>query len=152
MGNSEVSSAKPTATGKWLVPTVTVLVCLVVVGIIISRRMWVYKNIHQPLQERADRMAADLKAKGVTVGEPKLLEGTKDFDQAIEIVVDGSPIRLVEFDLLQETQAKELRHIHEHHPTKVLGTDQPAEDEGPIVIIGFDKHPAKSKLLEAFHK
>jgi hypothetical protein len=152
MSNSSTNSARLRTANRWLATAAIVLACLVTAGLILGKRMWVRKNIHPVIQQRVDLMTERLQAQGATVGEPTVREDTPGIAQAVEILVNGKPITLIEFDTAQEGQAKELKHIHEDHKSKVLGTEKAAEDDGAIVIVGFEEHPSKEKVLEAFKK
>ena len=70
----------------------------------------------------------------------------------VAIDVNGKAIRLVALDVTKPKCAEEIAYIREHRTSKMLAANQPAEVEGAIVILDFDKHPDREKILEAFHK
>jgi hypothetical protein len=137
---------------RWLLLIVIAIACLATAGVIVGRRLWIHKNISPLVQRQVDLMAERLKAQQISVGEPRVVEGVKEAEQVVEIDVSGKSVSLVEFDPSKEDQAKELSRVHEEHKSKILGSEQAAEDAGSIVIIGFEDHPTKEKLLEAFRK
>jgi hypothetical protein len=152
-----MSTSNTTATARknknrWLVPVVTVLACVAVVAIIVAKRVWVHNMIHEPVQRQVNLMTERLKAQGVSVGEARVVDSPAGGEQVVEIDVSAKPITLIEFDPAQEPQAKELKHVHEDHKSGILGAEQAAEDNGSIVIIGYEKNPAKDKILDAFGK
>lgn len=131
---------------------ITGFAILIVVGIVVSLRLWVFRNIHEPLQQRAADITAALKAKGAQVGEPKLADSVPGVDQIVTLEIDGRPVRLLFFDQSNEAHTRELQRIHQEHKTKVLGADQPAEDEGSVIILDFENHPRKDEILESFRQ
>ena len=137
---------------RWIASILTVVLAVVVVGLTVGKRMWVHDNIHKGLQRHAAAITAALNEKGARVTEAHVVDGVPGVVQAVALEVDGKQIRLLEFDLSKEAQAAEVKHVHEHHSTKILGAERPAEDEGGIVIIDFEDHPRKEQLLDAFHK
>jgi hypothetical protein len=146
---SQISLAK--ARRRWIVPTLTVAIAIGVVSLIIYKRLWVHQGVHEPLQRRAAELTAALMANGLNVGEPQRADAVPGVEQVVVVDVGGRPIRLLEFDMSNDAQAKEVRHIHGAHSTTALGVEQPAEVEGAIAIIDFDKHPDKKTILDAFH-
>jgi len=137
---------------RWIVPILTIVIVIGVVNYIMSKRFWVHQNIHEPLQRRAAELTAELKAIGLNVGDPQLADGIPGTEQIVVLEIGGRPIRLLEFDMSNEVEKREVQHIHDAHSTRVLGVDQPAEVEGAVAIIDFETHPEKNAILGAFHK
>lgn len=137
---------------NWKAWLLTVVFVTAVVGVIVAKRIWVYRNIHEPLQRRAALISAELKTKGARVGEPEVLDDVRGAEQIVSLDIDGRKVRLLELDPSKSDEANELRRIHEQHTTRLFGTEQPAEDESAIVIVDFEQHPRKGEILESFHK
>ncbi len=138
--------SKPTTQRAVLV--VTSLFIILAVGWTIAWRFWVYDNVHAPLQRRAAAMTQELKAEGARVEEPQAAEKIPGVEQVIALQVDGQRVRLLQF----KSSDPELQRVHNDHTTRILGKDQPAEDEDVIVIIDFEDHPIKDRILKSFHK
>jgi hypothetical protein len=152
MSSSPTNAVAPKPKKSWLVPVATVVACIAVVAIIVAKRVWVHNMIHEPVQRQVNLMADRLKAQGVSVGEARVVDSPAGGEQVVEIDISAKPVTLIEFDPAQEPQAKELMHVHEDHKSSILGAEQAAEDNGSIVITGYDKNPAKDKILDAFGK
>jgi hypothetical protein len=138
--------------GRWLVPILTVVIASAVVYSIVSKRLWVHQNIHEPLQRIAAEMTAALKANGLDVDQPELVQQAPGAQQVVALDIAGRPIRLLEFDVSNEAGRKQVQQIRDAHSTRILGVDQPAEAEGVVAIIDFESHPSKQAILDAFHK
>jgi hypothetical protein len=123
-----------------------------VVYSIVYKRLWVHQNVHEPLQRVAAEMTAALKANGLDVGQLEIVQDVGGAQQIVAIDVAGRPIRLLEFDVSNEAERKQVQKIRDAHSTRILGVDQPAEVEGAVAIIDFESHPAKQAILDAFHK
>jgi hypothetical protein len=141
----------PPPSWRWKARILTVVLGTLVVGVIMGKRLWVAETIHVPLQQRAAAISAELRSRGVRVGEPEVVSGVTGVEQAVALDIDGQKVHLLEFDPSKDAEAAELRRVHEQHTTRVLGTEQPAEDELGIVIVDFEHHPQKEQILKSFH-
>ena len=147
--NTTPAASKPKS---WLVPLLTIVVVAGVAGLILSKRLWVQQNVHPGVQRSVAGITAALNASGAKVGEPQIVADIEGAEQVIALEINGKTIRLVELDVSKPHCAEEIAHIRQNRTTKTIGGVQPAEVEGAIIILDFDKHQDKAKILEAFHK
>jgi len=95
-------------------------------------------------------MLGVFEAAGLRVGEPRLLDEVTFVEQVMEFDVGGSPVRILEFDLSEQSQTQGLERIHRDGTTCLFGAAPSAENNGPIVIVNPERHPSKEKPPECF--
>src|SRR5262245_15442065 len=83
---------------RWQAWLLTAVFVAAVFGVIVAKRIWVYRNIHEPLQARAALISAELRAKGARVGEPEVLDDVRGAEQVVSLDIDGRKVRLLELD------------------------------------------------------
>ena len=147
--NTTPAARKP---NSWLITVLTILICGGVAYFILSKRASIHQAVHPTVQQQVAGLTAALEAKRAAVGKPQIAADIEGAEQVVAIDVNGKAIRLVALDVTKPKCAEEIAYIREHRTSKMLAANQPAEVEGAIVILDFDKHPDREKILEVFHK
>lgn len=145
-------TAVPRGSKSWLVPAITVLACGLVAFLVLGNRLWFHDTMRPAIQRQVNGLVPLLRAVGLNVSDPQVGDGIEGVEQVVVVQINGKPIRLLELDGSKDAAAKEIARIQEKGVTGLQGAEQPAEVEGVIVILDFDRHPDKEKILEAFHK
>jgi hypothetical protein len=138
---SSVSRLAPWGLGALLL----IAIVGVVVGVVVQSR-----NIASLQHRNVDELIAHLQTAGLSVGTPDELSDTLGAERRVQVLIDGRPMELLQFDLSDKAQSARVKQIRRAETLLVDNVPRPAVVNGRFVMVDLSDAAEDDDLVRSF--